>query len=157
MREQFTTSWRVGTGGATSSWMTRTGGGLLRPWKRWWSLLHLLDREEQGRTDKRRSNITGEQRRDHGVAEAERIMNLAQEELGIEDWSELKKGDWRKGLVAVLIRKHALVDNGWLSGRLAMGARTAVSRTRGSAREYVQADRKAKAIARRLEGLISQR
>ena len=32
------------------------------------------------------------------MAEAERIANLAQEELGIEDWSELKKGDWRKGL-----------------------------------------------------------
>ncbi len=120
-------------------------------------LLNLLDREERGRTDKGRSDITGEQRRDHGVAEAERIMNLAQEELSIEDWSELKKGDWRKGLVAVLIRKHALVDNGWLSGRLAMGARTAVSRTMGQAREYVKTNRKAKTIARRLEGLINLR
>jgi hypothetical protein len=33
---------------------------------------------------------------------------------------------------------HTLVDNGWLSGRLAMGARTAVSRTMGQAREYIQ-------------------
>ena len=55
------------------------------------------------------------------------------------------------------VRKHALVEIGWLSQRLAMGARSAVSRTMGQAREHVQADRKAKAIARRLEGLISRR
>ena len=113
--------------------------------------------KERGRADKRRSGMIGEQRRDHGVAEAERIVNLTQEELGIEDWSELKKGDWRKGIVAVLIRKCALVDNGWLSERLAMGARTAVSRIMGQAREHVQADRNARAIARRLEQMVSQR
>jgi|GEM_PF-5676643 len=75
---------------------------------------------------KRRSGYTGPQTRDHGEKEAERIVRIAQEELVLEDWNELKKGDWRKGIVADLIRKRSLVDNGWLADRLAMGARTAV-------------------------------
>ena len=48
------------------------------------------------------------------MAEAERIVILAQGELELTDWSTLKKGDWRKGIVATLIRKRSLVDNGWL-------------------------------------------
>ncbi len=30
--------------------------------------------------------------------EAERVVSLVQEEMGLADWSTLKKGDWRKGL-----------------------------------------------------------
>ena len=32
-----------------------------------------------------------------------RRWSLAQEEMGLTDWNTLKKGDWRKGLVANLI------------------------------------------------------
>jgi ribosome recycling factor len=58
--------------------------------------------------------------------------------------------------VAVLIRQRSLVDNGWLAERLAMGARTAVSRIMREAREHLKSNRKAKAISRRLERRIDQ-
>jgi len=43
---------------------------------------------------------------------------------GCVDWTVMKKGDWSRGLVAGLIRRRSLIDNGWLE----MGARSAVSR-----------------------------
>ena len=49
-------------------------------------LIKALGREERGLADRRRSGYTGEQTRDHGVAEAERITRLAQRELDIGDW-----------------------------------------------------------------------
>ena len=119
-------------------------------------LLKALGSEERGLVQKRRSGYTGAQTRDHGEREAERVVNLAQEEMGFTDWSTLKKGDWRKGLVANLIRKRSLVDNGWLAKRLAMGARTAVSRIMSEARERMRKDRKVKALARRLEKKIDE-
>jgi len=103
-----------------------------------------------------RRGYTGEQTRDHGNAEAERLTQLAQKELEIGDWTEWKKGDWRKGLVAVLIRQRSLVDNGWLAERLAMGSRPAVSRMMREAREHLQSNRKAKALGRHLEKQIDQ-
>ncbi len=48
------------------------------------------------------------------------------------------------------------VDNGWLAKRPAMGARTAVSRIMGQARERMRSDRKVKALARRLEKKIDE-
>ena len=68
----------------------------------------------------------------------------------------MKKGDWRKGLVATLIRKRSLVDNGWLAKRLAMGARTAVSRIMGHAQERLRNDRKVQALVRSLEKKIGE-
>ena len=109
-----------------------------------------------GLGDKRRSGYTGAQTRDHGVMEAERIVKLSQKELRIEDWNELKKGDWRKGVVAALIRKRSLVGNEWLAQHLSMGARTTVSRIMGQARQRLQSDRKAKSLGRRLEKMIDQ-
>ena len=44
-------------------------------------------------------------------------------------WAAMKKGDWRKGQVAGIIRRRALADNGWLAKRLHMGARNTASRT----------------------------
>lgn len=119
-------------------------------------LLKALGREGRSLADKRRSGYTGAQTRDHGETEAERAVSLAQEEMSVTDWNSLKKGDWRKGLVAIFIRKRSLVDNGWLAERLAMGARTAVSRIMGQARERMQKDRKVKTLARRLEKKITK-
>ena len=69
--------------------------------------------------------------RDHGIAQAERIVQEAEKETGLEEglWVSMNKGDWRKGLVAGLIRSRVLMDNGWLAQRLSMGARNAVGRT----------------------------
>ena len=171
--------WRVETGGAILSWTTVTGAVSWRLWKRWWgdwrvsrggvwrtSQSHPASDARGWRQRGRwpslsfptrwRSGYRGEQTRDHGVVEAERIVSRAQEELGISDRSEWPKGDWRKGLVAVRIRKRSLVDNGWLARRLEMGARTAVSRIMGQARKRMPDDRKAKALGRRLEREISR-
>jgi hypothetical protein len=119
-------------------------------------LLKALGREEQGPAARRRSGYSGEQTRDHGVAEAERIVRLAQGELGIGDWSARRKGDWRKGLAAVLIRQRSLVDNGWLAERLSMGARSAVSRIMREAREAIQRDRSTNVLSRRLARKVNQ-
>jgi len=62
----------------------------------------------------------------------------------------LPKGDWRKGLVAGLIRERALVPNSWLAERLNMGATGAVSRTIAKARKATDRDRKLRAQAKRL-------
>jgi len=43
---------------------------------------------------------------------------LDEKVLEVTDWTALKKGDWRKDLVAGLIRRRSLVDNGWLGRRL---------------------------------------
>ena len=50
----------------------------------------------------------------------------------------------------------AAVDNGWLAKRLAMGARTAVSRVMGQAQERLRKDRKTKSLVRRLEKKIGE-
>jgi len=51
---------------------------------------------------------------------------------------------------------NLVVDNGWLAKRMAMGARTAVSRIMSEARERMRKDRKVKALARRLERKIAE-
>lgn len=103
--------------------------------------------------ERKRKGYGGEQTRDHGIAEAERIIDQAASDLGIDrnEWPRMRKGDWRKGLVAGMIRRRALVDNGWLAERLHMGARNAVSRTIGMAKRYVESDRKARRMAKLVE------
>jgi len=63
----------------------------------------------------------------------------------------MRKGDWRKGLVAGIVRRRALVDNGWLAERLHMGARNAVSRTIRVSEQRVESDRHARRIAKLVE------
>ncbi len=100
--------------------------------------------------ERKRKGYGGSQTRDHGVAEAERIIGQAAGDLGIEpdDWAGMRKGDWRKGLVAGIIRRRVLVDNGWLAERLHMGARNAVSRTIRMAGNRIKADREARRLAK---------
>jgi REP element-mobilizing transposase RayT len=68
-----------------------------------------------------------------------------------EEWGKMRKGDWRKGVVAGMIRERSLVDNGWLAERLHMGARNAVSRTIKEAREKTMKDRGMKSLVRKCE------
>jgi hypothetical protein len=78
---------------------------------------------------------------------------VAEGEFGLEqsDWAGLKKGDWRKGVVASAIRRRALVSNAWLAEQLHMGARNAVSHKSAQARKFVERNRKAHQLARRFE------
>lgn len=119
-------------------------------------LVTLLERDGSSVSEKRRKGHSAAQTRDHGEAEAQRIVGLAEEEFRVSDWGELGKGDWRKGLVAGLIRQRSLVDNEWLATTLKMGVRNAVSRTIRLARERAANDRKSAAFARRLARRIDQ-
>ncbi len=104
----------------------------------------------------RQKGYSGDQIRDHGEQEAKRLIKLAREVLGVADWSALAKSDWRKGLVAGLIRNRSLVPNDWVAQRLQMGARNTVSRTIRHAREHVKADKKARRLAIRLEKTVQR-
>jgi len=99
-----------------------------------------------------RKGYSDEQVRDHGEKEAERIIAAAAKLFGRDgsDWTTLPKGDWRKGLVAGLIRERSLVPNGWVARRLTMGATGAVSRAIREARERAKSERKVGRAAREL-------
>jgi len=114
-------------------------------------LIKVMGREEGGLRKRRRLGYTGAQTRDHGLVEAARIIAVAEKVLEVTDWTSMKKGDWRKGLVAGLIRRRSLIDNGWLAKHLEMGARSAVSRIMRQADERMQSDRGSKRLGRRLE------
>lgn len=77
-----------------------------------------------------------QQTRDHGIAEAERIIEQAAGDLGVgrDDWAGMRIGDWLAGI----IRPRALLDNGWLAERLHMAARNAVSRTIRTAGNWIK-------------------
>ena len=83
-----------------------------------------LDTGTESMSERRRKGYNGEQPRDHGIAEAKRIIRQAAKDLGLRPgaWAAMTKGGWRKGLVAGLIRRCALVDNGWLAEHLHMDA-----------------------------------
>ena len=70
--------------------------------------------------------------RSHNEAEGEYIAKKALEILELpsdtDSLAVLRKGDWRKVLVAVLLRQRTAVGNSWLSERLAMGHTASVSR-----------------------------
>jgi hypothetical protein len=101
----------------------------------------------------RQKGFSGAQSRDHGIAEARRVIAAGQEEFGLDasEWATLPKGDWRKGVVAGLIRQRSLVDNGWLVETLHMGARNAVSHKVKRARELLTTNRRARQLTKRLE------
>ena len=102
--------------------------------------------------ESRRKGYSARQVRGHGQKEAERIIEVAAVLFGLEQngWKALPRGDWRKGLVAGLIRERALVPNAWVTTRLTMGATGAVSRTIREARELAARDRKVRRLGRQL-------
>ena len=119
-------------------------------------LLKLLGKEHPDLTKDRQNGLRGGQTRDHGIAEARRIIRVAQREFDLKrsDWAGLKKGDWRKGVVAGAIRRRSLVSNAWVAEQLHMGARNAVSHKRAQAHEFLARNRKARQLARRFEASL---
>jgi len=63
----------------------------------------------------------------------------------------MKKGDFRKGVVAGSIREHAIVDNGWAPKRPHMAARGAVSRSIREARMRAKSNRKTRLLVNKLQ------
>lgn len=68
----------------------------------------------------------------HNEAEAECLAEKALEILDLptekESLAEVRKGDWRKVVIAVILRQRTSVSNGWLADRLVMGHAASVSR-----------------------------
>ena len=93
-------------------------------------LLEMLDSAKNIRA---KGSQAGAILKDHGEAEAERLVGSALQLLGIADdrseLSRLKKGDPRKVIVAMLLRKRTTVGNAWIAERLEMGHSSSVSRT----------------------------
>lgn len=85
------------------------------------------------------------------------MIKAGETQFGLDPvgWKTLAKGDWRKGLVAGLIRASGLVPNGWVAKRLSMGAPGAVRRTIREARELAQRNRKIRSQLKRLEGMFN--
>ena len=107
--------------------------------------------------ESRRKGYRADQIRDHGIAGAERVIKAGETEFGLDPagWETLAKGDWRKGLVAGLIRASGLVPNGWVAKRLFMGAPGAVSRTIREARKLAQRNRKVRSQLKRIEQMFN--
>jgi putative transposase len=100
-------------------------------------LLKLL--ENPGRTSGGTRNRTGEALKEHGEAEAERIVRRAVKILGLpvtaDAMAKLPKSDERKVTLAALLRDRTSVGNSWIARRLAMGHSGSVSRMIGSCRK----------------------
>ena len=117
-------------------------------------LLAMITKMKPGPTaESRRKGYSAAQIRDHGESEAERIIELAVATFKLHDgdWEGLPKGDWRKGLVAGLIRKRSLVPNRWVAQRLGMGATGAVSRTIKEAQTLTKTDPRVRRAMKKLE------
>ncbi len=94
-------------------------------------LLRMLEKVP-GRTASASRRVDGAER-DHGEKEALRIMKEGSRMLGLSlDKSELmglRKSDARKVQLAILLRTHTTVSNGWIAQKLAMGHPGSVSRS----------------------------
>ena len=69
---------------------------------------------------------------EHGEAEAERLIKKVGHFIGLQlkpdEHAKLRKGDEKKVLLAVVLRKRTTVGLRWISERLTMGHSSSVSR-----------------------------
>jgi hypothetical protein len=105
----------------------------------------LLALADQSRSLRQRAPKREEVSRDHGERGAELLMLAAAPELGLppsaEELALLRKGDWRKAMLAALIRKRTGASTGWIAGRLGMGHPGSVSRLVGMIRDNTKQSR----------------
>ena len=91
----------------------------------------------------------------HDEAAAKELASQALEAVGLpvrtKELSELRKGDPRKILVALLLRKHTSVNNQWLSECLVMGHPAGVSRLVSSSRKQLKSRRKVSTLEEMLK------
>ncbi len=103
-------------------------------------LLKLL--EKSGQTSGATRNRTGVALREHGEAEAERIVRRAVKILRLpttaEAMAKLPKSDDRKVVLAALLRDRTSVGNSWIAKRLSMGHSGSVSRLIGACRKSAE-------------------
>jgi hypothetical protein len=89
----------------------------------------LLQQLDTRLPDKATESYTGGAKRAHGEREAERLVKKTLEALGVrdKDLEGRKKSDPVKCVLAWLVRTHTSVAADWVSARLFMGHRSAVS------------------------------
>ena len=101
-----------------------------------------LDNLVKGRTEK--DTFRGEQRRDHGISEAERLLTIYLRSLDIQEEDLIKSKNTRleKQAVAWVLKTKTTVTGVWIAERLQMGHRVnaskAISRFRNSEEEDVK-------------------
>ena len=87
---------------------------------------------------RRPASQTGKLVADHGLKKAESLVKHAASLLELSptaaELSKLPKGEKRKVVVAMALRKQTIAGNQWIADRLAMGAAGSVSRLVGKAR-----------------------
>ena len=78
---------------------------------------------------KKRSSFSGEEVRQHDEVEAERIVGLGMQVLGLTDdqLTAQIKGSPEKVALSWLVRRHTCVRNEWIKKRLQMGTATTLS------------------------------
>ena len=81
---------------------------------------------------RKKGSVGGNAARAHDEAEAERLVSMALDELGLPgDSAELRgRGKWKdeRELVAALVRKRTAMPNRWVASRLGMGHEVGVTR-----------------------------
>jgi hypothetical protein len=77
-----------------------------------------------------KQNYHGEEIRDHGQAEAERLIAAGLSERGLQEemLAGLRRSDPRKAVIARTVRERTAVPLAWLAKRLHMGTPMNVSR-----------------------------
>jgi hypothetical protein len=78
---------------------------------------------KDGKAHARRGGYTGEQAREHGEAEAKRLIKRGLSLAGLKkgDLAGLKKGDWRKRVIGRTVRRGTVVPVVWIAETLRMG------------------------------------
>lgn len=89
-------------------------------------------------------NLRGDQRKAHGEAEAERLLQRALAELGVGEPELLgmKNNRAQKQAVAWLLKKSTTVTGVWIADRLKMGSRSNISRALSALSKEVDGTRK---------------
>jgi hypothetical protein len=77
----------------------------------------------------RRGSYSGGAKREHGEAQAERLLARGLAVLKLEEsrLSEPPKGGWEKQLLAWWLCQHSTARRGWVSARFGMGEESRVS------------------------------
>ena len=75
------------------------------------------------------NGFSGQQIRDHGEADARKLIDEALKTIGLEkaELLKLRKLDPKKAMVVRLIRKHTRVKLDWIASELRMGVRSSVT------------------------------
>ncbi|MEM9479697.1 MAG: transposase [Verrucomicrobiota bacterium] len=118
---------------------------------------HLMNAGRKGRRRKA-SGFTGEETGGHTEARAEEVVVAGLKALGIKDkeLEFLKKGDWRKAMIARSIRSRTTVPMAWIAQRLQMGVTGRVSHAVRLLAEQEAGDRKLRSQGRKLEQFLSK-